>query len=84
MFPAGLPRQDIVNNTAMSSTEADALRLLEEKTAYLERHIEAQDRELLRLWNTIDKLNQDLKKLQARIEEGNNSEAPPNDRPPHY
>lgn len=68
----------------MSSTGTNSLQSLEEKTAYLEHHIEAQDRELLRLWNTIDKLRQDLQKLQSRVETGGPGEAPANDKPPHY
>jgi SlyX protein len=63
------------------------VRQLEEKIAYLERHVAAQDRAMLELAEDIARLRRELLSLRARsatsdpCQAGEESE---DDRPPHY
>ena len=59
---------------------------LEIKIAFLERHAEEQDRVILNMENRIDRLQESIEALQARIKDlqepaGGSSDP---ERPPHY
>ena len=69
----------------------ESIRNLEEKIAYLERHVAEQDRAMLEMTEDVGRLRRELKSLRDRSAGGAGSarppadEAPPADeRPPHY
>jgi SlyX protein len=59
---------------------------LEERQAWLERHVTEQDKAMLALNEELARLRAELKKLRERPAAGSeNSEQPDSDdRPPHY
>jgi len=57
---------------------------LEEVISYLENHVAEQDKEMLKLQQKTDLLIKELKKLHARIEEEDDGEDLPFEKPPHY
>ncbi len=60
---------------------------LEEKVAYLERHVTEQDKAMLELAEDIAKLRRELLKVRDRITTTGtdaSGDALPDDRPPHY
>ena len=62
---------------------------LEEKVAYLERHVTAQDKVMLELGDDLAKLRSELRMLRDRGEGGGSgaggeSDATRDERPPHY
>ena len=62
-------------------------RAAEEKVAYLEKHIEEQDRVILELSRRLDRLEKHLKLLAARVPTdatGGEERAAGKERPPHY
>ena len=66
----------------------ESLRRLEEKIAYLERHVTEQDKAMLELGDDVARLRRELKALRARSETGSVPEPEARDeldeRPPHY
>ncbi len=63
----------------------DRLQLLEEKIAYLEHHVTAQDKVMLELSEEIARLRRELVVLRERAPgSGNATDAPVQERPPHY
>ena len=64
----------------------DRVRRLEEKIAYLERHVTEQDKAMLEFAEQLELLQGELKLLRARLA-GPGDEAgadPASERPPHY
>ena len=68
----------------------ESIKRLEEKIAYLERHVVAQDKAMLEMTQDIATLRRELKALRARGT-GAGSNQPqggeddlPDERPPHY
>ncbi|MDP3073544.1 MAG: SlyX family protein [Opitutaceae bacterium] len=63
---------------------------LEEKIAYLERHVTEQDKAMLELADEIAVLRRELRALRERGGQGTGGEAAgaaddlPHERPPHY
>jgi SlyX protein len=58
---------------------------LEERLAWLERHVTEQDKAMLVLNEELARLRAELKKLRERPPARSENEAPdPDDRPPHY
>ena len=59
---------------------------LEEKIAYLERHVVAQDRAMLELTEQVARLRQTLTVLRERLPDSptGGETAPEDERPPHY
>lgn len=68
------------------STEAD-IRRLEEKIAYLERHVTEQDKAMLEMAGQLERLKRELLMLRDRLPaaaDGSGAMAPSEERPPHY
>lgn len=69
------------------STEAD-IRRLEEKIAYLERHVTEQDKAMLELTGQLERLKRELLMLRERLPaagaDGTDTASPAEERPPHY
>lgn len=63
------------------------IQRLEEKIAYLERHVTEQDKAMLEMGDELARLRREMKALRGRLEQG---DAPgpggelPDERPPHY
>jgi SlyX protein len=66
----------------------DALQRLQEKIAYLERHVGEQDKAMLEMAERIDRLKRELTGLRDRMPAAPAGEvggsAPAGERPPHY
>ncbi|MCH2155405.1 MAG: SlyX family protein [Opitutales bacterium] len=68
----------------------DRLVELEQKVAFLERHVEEQDTEMLRLSRLFNQLSVKLERAEERIRDLTNNEPSDGDRlnlhekPPHY
>lgn len=73
----------------MSANElSDSILRMEEKIAYLERHVTEQDKAMLEMADDIARLSRELKALHERDAGGSagggGEEAMPDERPPHY
>jgi SlyX protein len=72
--------------------EADRITRLEEKIAYLERHVTAQDKVMLELGDTLARVRAELKMLRERAGDSGAGGGAGRDeggelrdeRPPHY
>ena len=67
----------------------ESIRRLEEKIAYLERHVTEQDKAMLEMADGIKRLSRELKTLREREAGGGGSggggeESAAEERPPHY
>lgn len=67
---------------------AERIDRLEERLAWLERHVEAQDKVILQLTEMTDRLRAELRLVRERAASGSGGEVGPNttddERPPHY
>ncbi len=62
----------------------ERLLRLEEKIAYLERHVTAQDRAMLELTEELDALRRELRRVREARADAGASPEPADERPPHY
>ena len=66
----------------------ESIKRLEEKVAYLERHVTEQDRAMLELLEQVEALRRELKVLRDRSASGSEGREGdddlPDERPPHY
>ena len=64
----------------------DSVKRLEEKIAYLERHVTEQDKAMLEFAGQLSEIQRELKALRARIAgpRDNDEPDPVPERPPHY
>jgi SlyX protein len=66
----------------------EAIKRLEEKIAYLERHVVEQDKAMLELTEDLAAMRRELKTLRDRpagtAAAGGGDESPMDERPPHY
>ena len=66
----------------------ESIQRLEEKIAYLERHVAEQDKAMLEMSDGITRLSRELNALRERTGQdalgGGGEEAMPDERPPHY
>jgi SlyX protein len=63
------------------------LRRLEEKIAYLERHVTEQDKAMLEMGDKLTRLRREVRTLRERIAggpAGDDDEVASDERPPHY
>jgi SlyX protein len=66
---------------------SEDLKRLEEKIAYLERHVTEQDKAMLELAEDVAKLRRELKMIRERAGQASRNEGGedlPDERPPHY
>ncbi|MFM1852080.1 MAG: SlyX family protein [Cephaloticoccus sp.] len=63
---------------------AEALQRLEEKIAYLERHVGEQDKAMLEMAMQLDRLRQELVTVRDRMAEPKTDTSPVSEKPPHY
>jgi SlyX protein len=59
---------------------------IEERLAWLERHVTEQDKAMLALNEELARLRAEMKSLRERqaVEPKNSGQPEPDDRPPHY
>jgi SlyX protein len=67
----------------------EIIRRLEEKIAYLERHVTEQDKVMLELADEVAKLRREMKSVRERSSSSAPNESRPDEpfsdeRPPHY
>ena len=65
----------------------ESVKRLEEKIAYLERHVTEQDKAMLEMADDIARLRREVRTLRDRAPKGETGEAEnpaSDDRPPHY
>lgn len=66
----------------------ERLRTIEERIAWLERHVAEQDKAMLELVATNDRLERELVRLRSRLtadpSEQTGGAGLPEERPPHY
>jgi SlyX protein len=62
----------------------ERLLRLEEKIAYLERHVTAQDRAMLELTEELAALRRELRRVRETRAEAGPAPEPADERPPHY
>ena len=65
----------------------ESVKRLEEKIAYLERHVTEQDKAMLEFGDELAALRREIKAMRERQAGGagaNEGEAMPDERPPHY
>lgn len=64
----------------------ERLLRLEEKVAYLERHVTEQDKAMLELADEVARLRAEVKLYRDRMRSGaeGGSDELPDERPPHY
>lgn len=63
------------------------LKPLEEKIAFLQRHVEQQDRAMLELTREVARISERLARAEARLKQqdgGEDSGPPADERPPHW
>lgn len=67
---------------------SNSLQQLEEKIAYLERHVVEQDKAMLEMSELLERIKIELGSLRERLEDGSSGSADDatliNERPPHY
>ena len=67
----------------------ERIQRLEEKIAFLERHVTEQDKAMLELGDDLARLGREIRALRERDTQGGagggqGGEAEPDERPPHY
>ena len=62
----------------------DRLATLEERLAWLQRHVTEQDKAMLELAGEIDRLKKQVAELRAKLTEDAGTPPPDDERPPHY
>lgn len=67
---------------------SDSLRQLEEKIAYLERHVLEQDKAMLAMSDQLDRVKRELSGMRTRLVDAApgapDASALQDERPPHY
>lgn len=64
--------------------DAERIRELEVKIAFLEKHIVEQDRAVLELSDRLAAIEKRLQGLRDRVERGPENPMPADEKPPHY
>jgi SlyX protein len=64
--------------------ENERLALLEEKLAWLQRHVAEQDRTMLDTAAEIDRLKKQVAELREKLAAGSGEPPRAEERPPHY
>jgi DNA-binding response OmpR family regulator len=87
--PLARPPGDLANDgplpvLAASTMKNERLALLEEKLAWLQRHVTEQDKAMLEIAGEIDRLKRQVAELRAKQAEEPAAPADAGERPPHY
>ncbi len=62
----------------------DSLAVLEERLAWLQRHVAEQDRAMLKLYEELDRLKQQVADLRKKGADRADESTETDERPPHY
>ncbi len=62
----------------------EPLARLEEKLAWLQRHVAEQDKVMLEMAGEIDRLKKQVAELRGKLPEPADGPASADERPPHY
>ena len=66
-------------------SEGEKVQFLEERVAFLERHVELQDAEMLEQMRVLRRLVERVEMLEGRVRDGAmGGESLADERPPHY
>jgi SlyX protein len=68
----------------VSTGSPDSLRRAEERIAWLERHVTAQDKAMLEMADALKRLTDEVRRLRDRGEAPDGAATPVDDKPPHY
>ena len=66
---------------------SESLQRLEEKIAYLERHVVEQDKAMLEMSEILERVKSELSSMRDRLEDTSSGESDAtllDERPPHY
>jgi SlyX protein len=66
---------------------SDSFQHLEEKIAYLERHVVEQDKEMLEMSDLLGRIKGELSNMRERMEDASSGDSDAtlsDERPPHY
>ncbi|MBC2594577.1 SlyX family protein [Ruficoccus amylovorans] len=66
------------------SSDQERFNDLEARIAYLERHLEQQDREMLKQAERLALLTRELTSLKGRVQGMDDKGMPAQEKPPHY
>jgi len=68
-----------------SSMNPESFQDLETKIAFLERHIEEQDRVIMKFHQKVETIFQEIGQLKTTLQQASSSSSEiPNEKPPHY
>lgn len=82
--PAGLANGGSIPELVSPAMKNERLALLEEKLAWLQRHVTEQDKAMLELAGEIDRLKKQVTELRAKLAADPGEPADADERPPHY
>jgi SlyX protein len=68
----------------MNDETMQRMSRVEERLAWLERHVTEQDKAMLELAETLDRLRREAVILRRKVGDGVNLPPPEDERPPHY
>jgi SlyX protein len=68
----------------MNEEDLQRMARVEERLAWLERHVSEQDKVMLELSETLDRLRGEAEILRQRVSDGTSLPPPEDERPPHY
>jgi len=63
---------------------SDRLSVIEERLAWLQRHVTEQDKAMLAQAEEIDRLRKQLAEIREKLTAEPGGPAPADERPPHY
>ena len=82
--PAAL-RPPILRHARRHPMTPATIAVLEERIAWLQRHVTEQDRAMLEMAGELERLKKQVAELRAKQTEGGPDDSGPTDqRPPHY
>lgn len=82
--PEGLANDGSFPELVSPAMKYERLALLEEKLAWLQRHVTEQDKAMLELAGEIDRLKKQVTELRAKLAADPGEPAEADERPPHY
>jgi DNA-binding response OmpR family regulator len=83
-LPEGLANGGFIPELVSPAMKNERLALLEEKLAWLQRHVTEQDKAMLELAGEIDRLKKQVTELRAKLAADPGEPAEADEHPPHY